>query len=147
MRYALPVSVSLLTAIAVQLACQAFKVVLYSLRDRKLRLSYFLSAGGMPSAHTAFVTALTVSVGLWNGFASEIFAVSCTFAAIVLYDAFRLRGAVGEHARIINALLLKHPDVQAGSLSEKVGHSLGELIAGMAVGGGFAILVHSILAS
>jgi acid phosphatase family membrane protein YuiD len=64
----IPFSVSLAGALAVQVACQLFKVVLYSIREKRLAISYFISAGGMPSAHSAFVTALTVSVGMGSGF-------------------------------------------------------------------------------
>jgi acid phosphatase family membrane protein YuiD len=132
----------LASAVVVQVACQAFKVVLYSIRDRKLSLSYFVSAGGMPSAHSAFVTALSVSVGLWNGFGSDLFAVSCVFSLIIVYDAFRLRGTVQHHARVLKKLASLHPQVGAEELTEMVGHTLGEIAAGILVGGGFAVLVY-----
>jgi hypothetical protein len=138
---AFPLSASLATAVIVQVACQAFKVVLYSIRDKRLNLRYFLSAGGMPSAHSAFVTALTVSIGLWNGFDSELFAVACVFSTIVIYDAYRLRGTVERHARALQALLARHPEVSAGGLTDMVGHTPVEIAVGIAAGGGFASLV------
>jgi uncharacterized protein len=140
MRPAFPIIV--VSSVLVQLLCQAFKVVLYSIRERRLNLSYFVSAGGMPSAHSAFVTALSVSVGLWNGFASDIFAVSCVFSLIIIYDAFRLRGTVQHHARVLKKLAALHPEVETGELTEMVGHSLGEIAVGLLVGGGFAALVY-----
>jgi hypothetical protein len=138
----LPLSVSLLSAVAVQIACQAFKVVFHSIRGRRLVLSWFISAGGMPSAHSAFVTALTVSLGLWNGFSSELFAMSFVFSLIIIYDAWRLRGAVGQQARALGKLLAEHPDLKPGKINEIVGHSLAEIAAGIAVGGGFSALVY-----
>ena len=132
-------------AVGVQVSCQAFKVVLYSIRDRKLDLRYFLSAGGMPSAHSAFVTALSVAVGMAGGFGSDLFAVSCVFSLIVIYDSFRLRGAVEKQARALNALLARHPEVGAGRLSEMVGHSPAEIAVGIAAGGGLAALVSLLL--
>jgi hypothetical protein len=131
---------ALFTAVAVQLACQAFKVAFYSLREKRLALSWFVSAGGMPSAHSAFVTALTVSVGLWDGFGSGIFAVACVFSVIAMYDALRLRGAVEHHARILAMLAEKHPDVPAGSINTRLGHTLPEIVAGILTGGGLAAL-------
>lgn len=141
----LPLSASLLSAVAVQLACQAFKVVFYSVRERRFALSWFVSAGGMPSAHSAFVTALTVSVGLWNGFGSDLFAVACVFSVITIYDALRLRGAVEHHARILSTLVEKHPDVQAGPINVRLGHSAPEIAAGIVAGGGLAVLAWWIL--
>ena len=131
---------ALITAVAIQLACQAFKVVYYSLRERRLALSWFVSAGGMPSAHSAFVAALAVSVGLEDGFGSAVFSVACVFALITVYDAVRLRGAVAHHARILARLAEKHPDVSMGQLNTRLGHTLPEIIAGLAVGGVLAIL-------
>lgn len=137
--------VSLAVAVAVQLACQAFKVVLYSIRDGRLGLRYLFTAGGMPSAHSAFVSALTVSVGIADGFGSELFAASCVFSLIVIYDSFRLRGAVEKQARALNALLALHPEVKAGKLTEMVGHTPAEIAAGIAAGGGLAALARLLL--
>jgi acid phosphatase family membrane protein YuiD len=130
----------LLTAVAVQVTCQAFKVLLYSLRERRLALSWFVSAGGMPSAHSAFVTALTVSIGLWDGFGSGVFDVACVFSVITLYDALRLRGAVEHHARLLAKLAEIHPDVPAGPINMSLGHTLPEIAAGIVTGGGLAAL-------
>jgi hypothetical protein len=134
----LPLSISLLSALAVQVACQLFKVVLYSIRERRIALSWFMSAGGMPSAHSAFVTALSVSVGLWSGFRSDVFAVAAVFSIIIIYDSWRLRGAVAHQARVLAKLVQRHPDVDAGTLNVRLGHSLPEIIVGIAAGGGAA---------
>ena len=142
----LPLSASLLTAVAVQIACQVFKVVFHSIRERRLALSWLVSAGGMPSAHSAFVTALAVSVGLWNGFGSELFAVTCVFSIIIAYDAWRLRGAVAHQARVLAALAAKHPEVDAGAINVHLGHTLPEIAAGLVAGGGLAALAWLALA-
>ena len=134
------IPVALLTAVVVQLACQAFKVVFYSLRDRRLSFSWFVSAGGMPSAHSALVAALTVSIGLRDGAGSGVFAVACVFSLITIYDALRLRGAVQHHARALQMLAEKHPDVPIGALTTRLGHTLPEVVAGILAGGGLAAL-------
>jgi acid phosphatase family membrane protein YuiD len=131
---------ALLTAVAVQLACQAFKVVFYSIRERRLSLSWFVSAGGMPSAHSALVTALAVSIGLRDGVGSGVFAVACVFSLITIYDALRLRGAVEHHARALERLAEKHPDVRIGELNTRLGHTLPEIAAGILAGGGLSAL-------
>jgi acid phosphatase family membrane protein YuiD len=129
---------SLAVAVAVQVACQLFKVVYYSIARGRLEAHRFVSAGGMPSAHAAFVTALAVSVGLRSGFVSDIFAVSAVFSLIVIYDAYRLRGTVERHARVLQALVAAHPEVPAEELNDLVGHTLPEIGVGIAVGGGLA---------
>lgn len=127
------VASSLLVAVSAQVACQLYKVCAASVRLRRLELGPFVHTGGMPSAHSAFVTALTTAVGLSAGFESDVFAVSTVFSLIVIYDAFRLRGEVARHATILNRL--------EGSvdLNEAAGHSLGEILAGMVVGVAWAL--------
>ncbi len=136
-----PLSISLLCALVVQVACQLFKVAFYSIRERRLALFYFMSAGGMPSSHSAFVTALAVSVGLWSGFRSDVFAVAAVFSIIIIYDSWRLRGAVAHQARVLTKLVERHPDLDAGVINIRLGHTPPEIAAGIAAGGGIAALV------
>lgn len=127
------------TALGVQLFCQLFKTILYSIRDRRFSPFYFVSAGGIPSAHAAFVTALSVAIGVRNGFGSDLFAVAAVFSLIVIYDAYRLRGHVQHHARIINRWILGPAGEKP--ISEMVGHSLPEIVAGMVLGGAVSLVV------
>jgi len=132
-------------AFAVQILCQLYKVFYYSAKDRHFSFKYFFSPGGMPSAHTAFVVSLTVAVGMRSGFASDIFAVSSVFSAIVIYDAFRLRGTVQQQSVLLNRLREK---IEPGAppLSEMVGHTLPEIVAGFIVGGVGAVGVSLLFA-
>jgi acid phosphatase family membrane protein YuiD len=142
----MPFSSSLFSAVIVQLLCQLFKVVFYSIKDRRLSFSYFFSAGRMPSAHTAFVTALTVSVGLANGFRSEFFTIAFVFSTIIVYDIVRVRGAVQANSRILAEIVEKMPGAEPPmesreegiEISHMVGHTLGEVIVGFVVGAGLA---------
>jgi acid phosphatase family membrane protein YuiD len=140
-----PLSVSLITAVGVQVACQAFKVVLYSVRERRAAFWWFFSAGGMPSAHSAFVTALTVSVGLGSGFGSDVFAVACVFSVIIIYDSFRLRGAVQHHAKALKKLSRANRNLKLGPFNENIGHSLAEIAAGIAAGGALAAAAYFVI--
>ena len=139
------VPAALATTLAVQILCQAFKVLLYSLRERRFAPEYFVSAGGFPSAHSAFVTALSVSVGLRSGFGSDLFAVAFVFSVIVIYDAYRLRGEVEKQARLLNRLTERLHPGEHPRLSEMVGHTLPEILAGVATGAGLGVLVSRFL--
>jgi len=133
----------LVTAVAVQVFCQLFKLVYYSARDRKLTLAYLVTAGGIPSAHSAFVTALGVAIGLRNGFDSDVFAITFVFGAIVVYDAYRLRGHVQRHAQVINERILRPAGEKP--LSEMVGHSIPEIVTGIVFGGVSALVTLLVL--
>jgi acid phosphatase family membrane protein YuiD len=141
----MPFSISLVTAVTIQLLCQLFKVVFYSLKEHRLRLNYFVSTGGMPSAHTAFVSALAVSVGLNRGFSSEFFTIAFVFSSIIVYDIVRVRGAVQAHSRILAVLLEKLPPEDRIPLPQLVGHTIGEVLIGLGGGAGFAAAVYFVV--
>lgn len=124
------IPLSLLTALLVQQLCQLIKFAVYSLRDRRLSPGYLTSSGGMPSAHSAFVTSLAVSVGMRAGFGSEVFSVALVLAFIVIHDALRVRGAL---QRLILIVKADHPDPdhEAAILPATIGHSAGEVVAGV----------------
>ncbi len=140
----LPISPLLVASASIQIACQLFKVAYYSLREGKLNGWYFFSAGGIPSAHAAFVSSLTMGIGLRTGFDSDLFAVSFVFTAIVIYDAFRLRGAVEKHAKLLNRITSHHYPDQYEGLNEWIGHTLGEILGGILIGGGLMLLLHMV---
>jgi uncharacterized protein len=138
-------SASLVAAVAVMAASQLGKAVVASIRDGRLRLDPLVSTGGMPSAHSAFVTALAVSVALWRGIGSDAFAVCAVFASIIVYDSVRLRGMVDIHTRIIRDLQARVPGSSGTSIPRWVGHSAAETLVGIAVGGAGALGCYLVL--
>jgi len=124
----------LFVAALIQGLTQAFKLVFYSLRDKRWSWKYLVTAGGIPSAHTAFVTALTTGVAVNSGPATDVFAMSFVFSAIIIYDAYRLRGTVQDHSKVLNALVNKIAPGEFKHSNEMIGHSKSEIIAGLLVG-------------
>lgn len=99
--------------------------------DRSNRM--LLLSGGMPSAHSATVSALAVSIGLGEGWLSSVFALAFLLASIVMYDAVMVRRSSGQQGVLLNSLL----DEQKSKLRPVVvahGHTLWEVIAGAVVG-------------
>src|SRR5690242_17976312 len=84
---------------------QTLKTLLAFWRSRKLDLSFMVSPGGMPSAHSALVTGLATAVGRLHGVESSVFALAAVFAGIVMYDAAGVRLAVSRQARILNLMI------------------------------------------
>lgn len=101
-------------------------------RIRGKKDHFFLSPGGMPSGHSAFVGSLLVVVGYREGWGSTIFLVTLVFSLIVMYDAMTVRYQAGKHAKAINKY---HPSVQ---LRESLGHTFLEVGVGVGFGGGVA---------
>jgi len=99
----------------------------------------------MPSSHSAFVTALTTSVALRNGLGSELFAICFVFSAIIVYDAYRLRGTVQIHSQILQGLKKHVPGMEDKEIPQMVGHSIPEIVAGIITGAVFALCVYWII--
>jgi acid phosphatase family membrane protein YuiD len=124
-----------LIPIAVGVIAQAIKFFMYSLKHG-WNPGYALTHGHMPSAHTAFITSLVVSVGWYEGIESGAFAVSIILAIIVIDDAVRLRMYMGDQGRYLNMLIRQLP-IDKGKfprLKERIGHRVSEVIAGGILG-------------
>ncbi len=127
---------------------QILKTLIVLLLTRKFVPERLVGAGGMPSAHSATVCALTIAVARKVGFASTEFAITFILAAIVMYDAMGVRRAAGEHAKAINQILDKHIAKKNGQeplftkrLKEFLGHTPFEVLCGAVLGIVIALLV------
>ncbi len=113
-------------------------------RDRRVNLRHLVSAGGMPSAHSALVTALATGVAITEGLRSPLFAIALVFAAIVMYDAAGVRQAVSAQARILNRMLdeiFVEQRFNEKRLRELIGHTPVEVFVGAVLGLLLALLL------
>jgi acid phosphatase family membrane protein YuiD len=125
---------------------QFIKFVSASVRRRELDFRALVRLGGVPSSHSALVSALTVSVGLETGFGSPVFATTICFASIVMFDAQSVRRAAGLQARLLNQIvaeLFKEHHLSEQKLVELLGHTPLEVLIGMAQGIFTALLIHA----
>lgn len=128
----------LITSLIAWGIAQLLKVIIVLISTRRLDISRFVGSGGMPSSHAAFVVSLSAAVGFEAGFDSTIYALSCVFAMVVMYDAAGVRRAVGKQARILNrivaGLLEMGEPPQYELLKELLGHTPVEVFAGAILG-------------
>jgi len=116
---------------------QICKFIIYYIKEKHINFRHLVSAGGMPSSHTAMVCGLSTAIGLHIGWDSPLFALSCICAAIVMYDASGVRRAAGRQARILNQMLdefFNKGKFPSDKLSELIGHTPFEVFAGMILG-------------
>jgi uncharacterized protein len=103
----------------------------------------------MPSAHSAMVSALALSVGLNAGFGSQVFVLAAAFATVVMFDASTVRRAAGQQARILNEMiaeLFKAHRLSERKLKELLGHTRMEVFTGMLLGVAVALVVNTLAA-
>jgi len=135
----------LLLAVFAMLSAQAFKFVTALVRRGRIDFTRLLGTGGMPSSHSASVTALAVSVGLEHGWSSTIFGITAFFSLIIMYDATGIRRAAGRQAQILNRVLEDLKDyhkLQGERLKELLGHTPLEVLVGAAYGAFIALVFH-----
>ncbi|MED1205914.1 divergent PAP2 family protein [Heyndrickxia acidicola] len=141
------------SAIIAILFAQFIKVPIQLIATRKLNWSLMTSTGGMPSSHSAGVTALTTAIGITQGFHSPIFAVSTVFAIIVMFDATGVRRQAGEQAIVLNQLAAAFykfvedaKDLQnRKELKELLGHKPLEVLFGIITGILVSVVIYYIV--
>jgi len=129
------------------LVAQFLKFIFHYINTREIDFYVFVSTGGMPSSHSAAVSALAMSVGLVVGFGSPVFAVALLFAVVVMFDAQSVRRAAGMQARLLNQIvdeLVKEHHLPEEKLVELLGHTPYEVLFGMVLGILMTLLIHAI---
>lgn len=128
----------LVVALFACLFAQTAKLAIELIRFGKVNFRALVTTGGMPSSHSAFVSALATSVGQTVGWESPEFAIAVVFAFIVMYDATGVRQAAGQQARILNQivdeLFQEHPQFNEDRLKELLGHTPFQVIVGLTLG-------------
>jgi acid phosphatase family membrane protein YuiD len=121
--------------------CQAWKLIDNSISKKRIDLYAFIMTGGMPSSHSAFVTALAVSVGFLEGFLSTVFLLAAGFALIVVRDSFGLRHAVDNLTKTVNNII-KEKKVRLEVIRKIAGHTPVQAAVGVLIGIIIPTLMH-----
>lgn len=138
---------ALIAGLAAWAVAQLLKLPIDYLRTHKWNWSLLLTTGGMPSSHSALVTATTLAIGLYNGFDNPTFALGVVITMVVTYDAAGVRQQAGIHAQRINVLfeeLLRGHPINEKDLREVIGHTPLEVVGGILLGLAVAIIQWSI---
>jgi len=128
-------------------ACaQVLKATIYTAINKKFEFSRLFGDGGMPSGHSATVTAAAVSCAICYGLSSFQFAVTAILAIIVMHDAMGVRLETGKQSKLLNQLTdlvnslggdLSHEE----KLKEFVGHTPMQVFVGGVLGVIVAIIL------
>lgn len=132
-----PVFIACLTA---SLLAQILKLPLEYLRTKAWDWSLLFGTGGMPSSHSAVMTAAAAGVGHYIGFDTPLFGLAFAIATVVIYDATNIRRQAGFHAQQINRIIKEifegkvRPVKEFEELREVLGHSPAEALGGIVLG-------------
>ena len=137
--------VYLVAAAMAWLAAQSLKHLI-RLAGRNRRIfqgnprNQLLLSGGMPSAHSATVVALTVAIGFGEGFGSGLFALAFLLSSIVMYDAMMVRYSSGRQGDLLNRFL-KEQKSTLKPVRVAHGHTTLEVVVGAVLGALIGIVV------
>jgi len=152
-------NIPLLAALFGIIFAQFVKIPITYLITGKIDWKLFTSTGGMPSSHSAAVTALTTAVAFETGLGSPLFAVSTIFAIIVMFDATGVRFQAGQQAIIINQMRIdfhkfvnqskewtqKKNEEKIEELKTLLGHKPIEVLMGAITGIVISILIYVLI--
>ncbi|MEW5817964.1 MAG: divergent PAP2 family protein [Spirochaetota bacterium] len=105
------------------------------------------TTGGMPSSHSALVTALATSIGFEEGITSPLFIVTLFYGLLTVRDALGVRRAAGSQAKIINQLtreLNQRFGIDFRPVKEIHGHTMAEVSVGILLGFFIALAFNSL---
>ena len=136
----------LMNALLAWATAQLLKFFIYLAVNRTIDWKRLTGDGGMPSGHSATVTALAVTSGLEYGYDSPVFAVCVILAVIVMHDAMGVRRETGIQAKVINEMLEVFTNMgkkmsPEEKLKEFVGHTPLQVLAGGILGILIAVMV------
>ena len=130
---------------------QGLKPLVSYFSTRKWDWMLIINPGGMPSSHSALMTAVTTAIGLTVGWITPVYALSLAITGVVVYDAMGVRRQAGIQATRINKLVEEVFNKTASTedvieqLKEIIGHSPTEAIGGVAFGFVTAMIVCQIM--
>jgi len=135
----------LMVAIVATAVAQILKLIIVVLTERRWAFARLLETGGMPSSHSAAVSALAVALGMQYGWQSAHFAIAAVFGSIVMYDATGIRRAAGLQAELINELVselghLFDEGFKPQALRTLLGHTYPQVIVGAVLGVAVAVI-------
>lgn len=85
---------------------QVLKTIINFVLLGRFQLERMWGDGGMPSAHSATVTAMVIATARSEGIHSAIFAVAAVVAIITMHDAMGVRRETGEPGpKVLNKML------------------------------------------
>ncbi|MFH1188336.1 MAG: divergent PAP2 family protein [bacterium] len=125
----------IISAFFAALAAQYIKAMIAWKSSKEFHWRYLFISAGMPSSHTAAVTALTVSVFLIEG-ASPLFAAVAIFSMLVVRDVLGDKVFAQQQEDLVNNAIQTFVKKRSERIEwdQFIGHTFKEVIIGFCIG-------------
>ena len=124
----------LVAALLANVIAQVLKPIVLYFRTKELDVHQCIACGGFPSSHSSTVTALTIAIGMNEGFDSALFAITCVFSFIVIYDAANVRYYAGRNIQLTLKGLKFNDPIYHEKIKSVLGHKFIEILGGILLG-------------
>ena len=136
----------IMSAFSAWIIAQILKVFTGAFKEQRFHLKNLLfGTGGMPSSHTASVSALATSIVITEGLGSPLFAIAGLLLMVVMIDATGVRQETGRQSKALNIILEElftdPPKEINRHFKELVGHTPLQVFFGFLTGILVAILL------
>jgi len=122
---------------------QMVKVVSFLVMEKRVDYRRFVETDGMPNMHSTTFSALTVAVGITEGFDSVVFGLALCLTAIVLVDTMNVKNARSRQAEAVALLLERLRGHRSkGGKRRKYSYTPIDVVTGVILGAVFALLVY-----
>ena len=133
----------LLSIVIAGVFAQLLKILIFIFKHKqKFHINDLIVTGSMPSAHSALVTSLVISIYLTEGLTTT-FLLAAVFTVVVIRDAFGVRRTAGEEGKILDKII-KASKLKITTFHYSLGHTPKEVTAGIIIGILASILVYLI---
>ncbi len=125
----------ILSAFFASISSQSVKAILAWRNNHGFHWRYLFIAAGMPSSHTATVTALSLSVFFIDGL-STLFMAVLVFSAIVVRDVLGDKVFAQKQEEAVNNTIRKiyQGEFENIKWDDLIGHTTKEVVAGFTLG-------------
>jgi len=131
----------LLISVMASIISQFFKMALYSLKKRKLIFDViwkgYGNKAGMPSSHTAFMSAAAATIYLIEGGPTNLFMLSVITAIVTVQTVVDLKFHFDSASNYINGmfdLVLDTKETALKKFEHLTGHTYNQVIVGAIIG-------------
>lgn len=132
----------LVVSVCAWFVAQVIKFFINGFVHKKFSFGRLVGDGGMPSAHSATVSALVCMTAMAEGVTSTSFAIAFVLAVIVMHDASGVRRETGKQTVVIKSAVQvindyfaeKNAEIKTEKLKDLVGHTNLQVVCGALVG-------------
>lgn len=133
-----------MVAVVAAVAAQTIKVVSFMILEKRVNYRRFVQTDGSPNMHSAAFAALSLYVGLLEGFDSMEFTLALCLTAMASVDIWNVKNAASRHAELIELIITrvsKEPVVALAKSRKALSYTPVDVLSGTALGVVIALLV------